>query len=732
MQRLLNRFAWRNLSIQAKTGLMFASLVALLAVLAVFSIVALGAVEQQVSGLVGTALELRTLVRDTQASVEDLQRIETRLLDDSLTADFDPATSRLDDQFSEASQAILEEQIPLLEQIARQQVTDEREREFLLAEINNLRSNIEAISDAFDANFDILTDLYAVEDGTFRAVNQYSDAIEQEILDRGNSTLVVQFTLMENLEDSLPETGRNGYEELLAASGALLESYNQLVPLDLRDATFAATVDSYQQTAGQAVELLVRLELNRSANVVTFNRARGATSRIGNLAEAQATRQSEAINQVQNRIRTLLLAGLGAVLVVGGVMTYLFASDLRRRVGTLLNTAQEFEAGNLRVRAELRGEDEFSQLALSFNAMAVQLEGLVGGLEQRVAERTRDLTITAEIGQSVVALRDPRILMNEVVELIRRRFGFYHAQVFLLDEEGKRANLVASTGAAGRELLARRHFLEVGSLSVIGQVTATGEPVIALDTSTSEVHRRNELLPDTRSEMALPMRVGDRVIGSLDVQSVAPNAFDADAVAVFQIMADQLAIALENARLYNELEYSKGLLQVMERRATADAWQSYQRERPTNKPLSYMLEDEKVEAVDRTADPALEQAIQRGRMVTQTNGGVNLAVPIRVRGEVIGAFGFSGEDLDNLSDEDITLIQAVIDRVGLALENLRLVEQTSRRAEYEQLVNAITAKIVGSTDVNHILQTTVRELGRVLRAPQTSVQLRSTSEDASS
>jgi GAF domain-containing protein len=123
---------------------------------------------------------------------------------------------------------------------------------------------------------------------------------------------------------------------------------------------------------------------------------------------------------------------------------------------------------------------------------------------------------------------------------------------------------------------------------------------------------------------------------------------------------------------------------------------------------------------------SVADVLASGRLVTvdSSDGEPRLGVPIRVRGEVIGAFGFGGETLRNLAEEDLLLVEAVVDRVGLALENMRLVEETVRRAEHEQILNEITAKIVGSTDVNDILQTTVRELGRVLRAPQTSVQLR--------
>jgi GAF domain-containing protein len=396
----------------------------------------------------------------------------------------------------------------------------------------------------------------------------------------------------------------------------------------------------------------------------------------------------------------------------------------------LLDAARRLQQGNLKSRAPVRGNDEFSQLGVSFNALATQLEGLISGLEQRVAERARDLSITADIGRAVVSLRDPRELMNEIVELIRQRFGFYHAQVFLVDDSGETATLVASTGTAGRELLARRHALAVGSQSVIGQVTSSNQPVIALDTDVSAVHRKNELLPDTRSEMALPMRIGDRVIGALDIQSVAPNAFEEDDVAVFQIMADQLAIALENARLYNRLQESENSLLMFERQITNEAWQSYREGRSASAPAAFSFRENRFEQYEDSSTGALVDAIQSGSFIA-SEAGVNdyeIALPIKVRGEVIGAFGFGGEQLKQLTDDDIALAEAVIDRVGLALENIRLVEQTTRRAEHEQVVNEITAKIVGSTDISYILQTAVKELGRVLRAPQTSVQLRKESE----
>ncbi|RME13072.1 MAG: GAF domain-containing protein [Ardenticatenia bacterium] len=171
-------------------------------------------------------------------------------------------------------------------------------------------------------------------------------------------------------------------------------------------------------------------------------------------------------------------------------------------------------------------------------------------LFQEQQRRSLQLQAAAEVGRAASSLLDLDELLNRTVDLIRDAFGYYHAQVFLVDEEGYAAWLKASTGEAGRKLLARKHHLLVGSKSVIGQVTKYGEPVVARDTDQDTIHRKNELLPATRAECAVPLRVGGRIIGALDVQSTEPDVFSPQDIAVLQTLADQLAIAIENARAY--------------------------------------------------------------------------------------------------------------------------------------------------------------------------------------
>jgi len=170
--------------------------------------------------------------------------------------------------------------------------------------------------------------------------------------------------------------------------------------------------------------------------------------------------------------------------------------------------------------------------------------------EQAILRQNEYLAISAEIGRLVTSTLDLNTLFNRTVNLVRDRFGFYHAAIFIVDESGFNASVKAATGSAGEEMLKRGHTLQVGSRSIVGTVTATGKPIVVNDTATDPIHRPNPLLPDTRSETAIPLRIGRRIIGALDIQSTRPNDFSEDVVNVLQTLADQVAVAIDNARSY--------------------------------------------------------------------------------------------------------------------------------------------------------------------------------------
>ncbi|MBA3534553.1 MAG: response regulator, partial [Ardenticatenales bacterium] len=262
-----------------------------------------------------------------------------------------------------------------------------------------------------------------------------------------------------------------------------------------------------------------------------------------------------AISTVRVIIALILVALLGAI----GLGVWAL-HQIVRPIRALATTAQAISSGDLSKQAIIHRKDEIGALGEAFNSMTTQLRSLISTLEERVAERTQDLQrrslqlqVAAEVARDSTAAQDLDELLNRAVELIRDRFGFYHAGIFLVDTEGEYAILHAATGEAGRIMLERQHNLKVGEEGIVGYVTQTGLPRIALDVGSDAVHFKNPLLPDTHSEMALPLKVGDRVIGALDVQSRNSAAFDDEDIAVLQTMADQLAIAIQNMRAFAQL-----------------------------------------------------------------------------------------------------------------------------------------------------------------------------------
>jgi PAS domain S-box-containing protein len=330
-------------------------------------------------------------------------------------------------------------------------------------------------------------------------------------------------------------------------------------------------------------------------------------------------------------------------------------------------------------------------------------------IESEASRRLRLNQISNQVVTSVFARTEIDQLLTNVVEDIRARFDeIYHAQVFLIDDEGQYAVLQSSTGVVGRQLIERGHRLAVGSQSVIGRVTQVGDFVLAGDTSNDPVHKQNELLPDTRTELALPLRVeGGNIIGALDLQSLYPNAFLQEDIETFQVLADQLALAIDNARLLRDVrrqvEDNARLLQAeqtnrreierLNSELTARAWQGLA--------PKYMLQQQLdlrtgITTAFTTLTETLATATSFGELVVYEDAGhQTIALPIKSNNVVIGALEFELESDEPLDLSVLTALEAVGERTGLALENARLFEETQnalseieRLYEMAQVVNA--------------------------------------------
>lgn len=344
------------------------------------------------------------------------------------------------------------------------------------------------------------------------------------------------------------------------------------------------------------------------------------------------------------------------------------------------------------------------------------------------------LQATAEIGQLTAKILDFDELLLRSVELIRDRFAYYHVQIFLIDDERKFANLVSSTGKIGEQLLTKGHRLAVGSQSVIGRVTQIGEPVIALDTDRDVVHSHNELLPSTRSEMALPILDGDRIIGALDVQSTRSNAFRSADIQALQVMSNQLGTAIRNAqlfaaqeasvrenkRLFLESEANLREIQRLNRQMTQRVWDDFLEE---NEDLTGVTLDSQELKIGADWTDTMIEAGQRRRPIQGETVEDPVTVPIVLRGQVIGAIEIQpGEEVPS-NEGMVELVQSVAQRLGVSLDNARLFEETQQSAAIEQRVNSVVSRYQSAGSVDDLLQITLSELHDFFGTTSGSIRL---------
>lgn len=462
--------------------------------------------------------------------------------------------------------------------------------------------------------------------------------------------------------------------------------------------------------------------------------------------------RSAAQAQLVNRTIFSGLAGLSGLLFIGFVLSGLIGNVLLP-VQELTRAAQDIAEGKLNrplpeLSVEERNVDEVEQLNRSFHRMTEQLRELVGNLEELVAERTQTLEqrsnqmqAAAEVASQVARLTQVEDLLTQAVNLIRQRFDFYHAGVFLTDESGQYAVLRAATGEAGRQMLETGHRLRVGQVGLVGAAIGNGQPQVSPDVELDPLHYKNPLLPETRSEVALPLRVGETVIGALDVQSRQVNAFDPAAITTLQLVADQLAAAINNARLIEALNRTVAELEEAHGRMTQQSWREFLRgeRRPSGyrylagtaapSPVAEAVNLYPLSAQDAPSEA--QEAIRKGQPVWRrdTSDGVSsvLAMPIRLRGEVIGAVHLRF-DAPVLQDEVINLVEEATSRLALIMESTRLLQQAQRLAAREQQINLIATEMRNSVNLEVILQNTVRELGKAVGARRAFIQIGATED----
>jgi GAF domain-containing protein/HAMP domain-containing protein len=414
---------------------------------------------------------------------------------------------------------------------------------------------------------------------------------------------------------------------------------------------------------------------------------------------------------------------------------------LSQPIISLTETAEQVAGGDLNARADITHNDETGALAKAFNSMTDRMNQFIAELEDRVSQRTNDLEqrnqvlasrteqlrTVSKVAREIVTSQDLQILLNSVARLISERFGFYHVGIFLLDENNQYAVLRAANSEGGQKMLARQHKLQVGQTGIVGYTTGVGEPRIATDVGSDAVFFNNPDLPATRSEMALPLKINDRIIGALDVQSTESNAFSQDDIELFTTLADQVAVGIYNNQLYSDTARALVEAQNVHRQYLRQEWnrdltnRRFRAFRYTPQGvMAREVDSEDIQSAISTGKPIFES-----QLMEDSTSRTVMAIPIQLRGETIGVIRVQDQGVDRQwSNDEMQAVQDVAQQVGVALENARLFEKTVQRAEREKKVLEITGLIRSTNDPQQMLEIAAGQIQKALGVTRAQIIIR--------
>ena len=431
--------------------------------------------------------------------------------------------------------------------------------------------------------------------------------------------------------------------------------------------------------------------------------------------------------QQQVEINTLL-----AILIAIGAtfLAYTGSQYFTKPILNFVQIAEKVEEGDLTARIEINSEDEMGVLGTAFNSMTSQLNTFISTLESRVAERTKALERSEQqlraaitVGSAAASLRDIDELLTQATEQISAQFGFYHAGIFLIDPYGKYALLKAANSEGGRRMLVQEHKLGVGEEGIVGYVTKTGEARIALDVGRDAAFFNNPDLPQTRSEMALPLIAGGKILGALDIQSAEGEAFNETDATTLQVLADQIAIAIENAHLFEESRQALAAAQRAYGEQSHIGWQEL-----IHKAGRYGYRsgsDGSIYPLEEKADANLEKAIQENQVIMGKES-ITTNIPIMVRGKPVGAIQLSKPaNARSWDQKDLELAKTLTTEISRAMDSARLFDETKQQADRERVAGEISNRMRETMSVESVVRLAADELYKLLELEDITIHLES-------
>jgi GAF domain-containing protein len=339
------------------------------------------------------------------------------------------------------------------------------------------------------------------------------------------------------------------------------------------------------------------------------------------------------------------------------------------------------------------------------------------------AQRARQFEAISQVIRVIAAIQDMDTLLPYVTQLISEQFNAYHTGIFLLDGQREYAVLRAANSDGGRRMLARGHKLRVGQTGIVGMVTATGQSRIALDVGADAAYFNNPDLPDTHSEIALPLRYAGQIIGALDVQSTGANAFVPEDIEVLLTLADQVSATIQNAITIEDFRREAAEHQKSIGESARESWKVM---RPKSLGLGFEYIESKIRPLEKPLEGGhIQDAIAQNKPILANleNAGSVFAIPIRLRGKIVGIINLRANNNYKLTDDDMEIVAAVTDRLSLAIETVGLLQAARHRADIERITTDISSKISSSSQFETILKTAAQELSRALGGSDVLVQI---------
>jgi GAF domain-containing protein len=381
-------------------------------------------------------------------------------------------------------------------------------------------------------------------------------------------------------------------------------------------------------------------------------------------------------------------------LIVSTIILYLNARQLE----------QSLTETRLSEQAQIRINQELLETKVSLEKQTYE----IAQVNEQNTHRVEQLRLVAEVANSAASIQILDRLLPTISELISQRFGVYHTGIFLIDDSREYAILYAANSEGGHKMLANGYRVEVGGQGIVGFVTATGNPRLTINVGMDSVYFDNPYLPQTHSEITLPLKIAGETIGVLDLQSTDSDAFTQEDVEVLSILTNQLAIAIQNARSFESARRAVKEAETAYQQLTGETWGQFAK---GQRMLGYHFDG--VEA----------KSIVEG---TKEIAGTTLQVPVRLRGREIGKLKLSSPRSDRMwSEDEILMTESIAERAALSLENARLLEDAQKRAAKERAISEGAARVSAALDVENILQATAEELERALGSSEIVIQLES-------